>query len=55
MRSQIDSSLMVQPSACADPKSAGVTLVMPSRYTSSAVTRVWKAMDARIAALAAAS
>ena len=46
---------MVQPSALADSKSSAVTLVMPSRYTSSAVTRVWNAIEARIAALAAAS
>ena len=35
--------------------SAAVTSVMPSRWTSAAVTRVWKARLARIAALAAAS
>ena len=31
MRSQIASSLIVQPSALADSKSAELTLVMPSR------------------------
>ena len=35
--------------------SAAVTAPMPSRYTSAAVTRVWNARPARIAALAAAS
>ena len=35
--------------------SAAVTSVMPSRWTSAAVTREWKASDARMAALAAAS
>ena len=35
--------------------SAAVTPVMPSRYTSAAVTPVWKASPARMAALAAAS
>ncbi len=39
----------------AEATSAAVTSEMPSRYTSEAVTRVWKARLARIAALAAAS
>lgn len=54
-RSQMASSLMVQPICFADAKSAAVTSVMPSRYTSSRRTRVWKAIPARMAALAAAS
>ena len=46
---------MTLPIARADATSAAVTSVMPSRWTSAAVTRVWKARPARIAALAAAS
>jgi hypothetical protein len=48
-------SLIVQPSPSAAAMSAAVTRRMPSRCTSAAVTRVWKAMVARIAALEAAS
>ena len=55
LRSQIASNLMVQPSAFALAMSLAVTALMPSRYTSPAVTRVWKASPVRIAALAAAS
>ena len=55
LRSQIASSLTVQPMRSADAMSAAVTSVRPSRYTSSMVTRVWKAIPARIAAFAAAS
>ena len=49
------SSLTTWPSTRALAMSAGVTPVIPSRYTSAAVTRVWKARLARIAPLAAAS
>ena len=49
------SSFTTRPSARADRMSAAVTSVMPSRYTSAAVTGVWKARLARMAALAAAS
>ena len=49
------SSLTTQSSARALDMSAVVTPVMPSRCTSAAVTAVWKASPARIAALAAAS
>ena len=49
------SSLITQPIAFALATSPAVTSVMPSRCTSAATTRVWKAMLARIAALAAAS
>src|SRR6478752_1085617 len=55
MRSQIESNLIVQSSAFADARSAEVIVEIPSRYTSAAVTRVWNAIDARIAAFAAAS
>ena len=54
-RSQMASSLTTRPSARALTMSAAVTSVMPSRCTSAAVTGVWKARPARIAALAAAS
>ena len=53
--SAIASSLTTQPIARALATSALVTSVMPSRCTSAAVTRVWKARAARMAALAAAS
>ena len=53
--SQIASSLTTLPMSLADATSAAVTSAMPSRCTSEAVTRVWKASLARIAALAAAS
>ena len=46
---------MVQPIALALATSAAVTSVMPSRCTSAAVTRVWNASEARMAAFAAAS
>ncbi|SHV00311.1 Uncharacterised protein [Mycobacteroides abscessus subsp. abscessus] len=46
---------MVHCSARAESKSSALSFVMPSRYTSSALTLVWKAIEARIAALAAAS
>ena len=49
------SSLTTQPISRAEAMSEEVTSVIPSRYTSAAVTRVWKARLARIAALAAAS
>ena len=49
------SSLTTQPIALALATSAAVTSLMPSRWTSAAVTRVWKARPARIAAFAAAS
>ena len=55
MRSQIDSSLMVQSRVAADSWSSVVMVEMPSRYTSPAVTRLWNAIEARIAAFAAAS
>ncbi len=51
----MQSSLIVQPIALALATSAAVTSVMPSRCTSAAVTRVWNASEARMAALAAAS
>ena len=54
-RSQIASSLTVQPISAALATSAAVTAEMPSRWTSAAVTGVWKASEARIAAFAAAS
>ena len=54
-RDAMQSSLIVQPIALALATSAALTSVMPSRCTSAAVTRVWKASEARIAALAAAS
>ena len=53
--SQIASSLTTQPSAWALAMSAAVTVAIPSRCTSAAVTLVWKARPARIAAFAAAS
>ena len=53
--SQIASSLTTQLMSAAERTSAAVTSLMPSRCTSSIVTRVWKASSARIAALAAAS
>ena len=49
------SSLTTQPMARAADTSAAETSVMPSRCTSAAATRVWKASEARIAAFAAAS
>ena len=49
------SSLTTQPISAAEATSLAVTSAMPSRCTSAAVTRVWKARLARIAALAAAS
>ena len=52
---QIASSLTTQPISAADATSLAVTSAIPSRWTSAAVTRVWKARLARIAALAAAS
>ena len=54
-RSQIASSLTVQPISAARATSVADTAEMPSRCTSAAVTGVWKASEARIAALAAAS
>ncbi len=54
-RSQMASSFTTRPRARALRISAAVTSVMPSRCTSAAVTGVWKARLARIAALAAAS
>ena len=54
-RSQIASSLTVQPISAARATSVAVTAEMPSRWTSAAVTGVWKASEARIAAFAAAS
>ena len=53
--SQMASSFTTEFIARAEAMSAAVTSVMPSRCTSEAVTRVWKASPARIAALAAAS
>ncbi len=41
IRSQIDSSLIVQSSDLAASRSSEVIFEMPSRYTSPAVTRVW--------------
>ena len=49
------SSLITQPRPFAAAMSAALTCRMPSQYTSAAVTRVWKASEARIAALDAAS
>ena len=49
------SSLTTRPRARALPMSAALTSVMPSRCTSAAVTGVWKARPATMAALAAAS
>ena len=49
------SSFTTQPMSAADATSAAVTSEMPSRCTSAAVTRVWKASEAKMAALAAAS
>ena len=54
-RSQMASSFTTRPSARADRMSVAVTSVMPSRCTSAAVTGVWKARLARMAAFAAAS
>ena len=54
-RAQMASSLITYPIAAAPATSAAVISVMPSRCTSAAVTRVWKARPARIAAFAAAS
>ncbi len=51
----MQSSLIVQPISLALAMSPAVTPVMPSRNTSAAVTRVWNASEARIAAFAAAS
>jgi hypothetical protein len=48
-------SLTTQFDSLAAATSLAVTAVMPSRCTSAALTRVWKASDARIAAFAAAS
>ena len=45
----------MQPISAARATSVAVTAEMPSRWTSAAVTGVWKASDARIAAFAAAS
>ena len=53
--SQIASSLTTLSISRADWMSAAVTSEMPSRCTSAAVTREWKASEARIAAFAAAS
>jgi hypothetical protein len=55
VRSQIARSLITQPIAEAAAMSVAVTARMPSQCTSAAVTRVWKASEARIAALDAAS
>ena len=52
IRSQMDSSLIVQLSARADVRSAAVILEIPSRYTSAAVTRVWNAIDGLTALVA---
>ena len=46
---------MTWPIALALATSVAVISVMPSRCTSAAVTRLWNAIPARIAALAAAS
>ena len=55
LSSQIASSLTTLSMSLADWMSAAVTSEMPSRCTSAAVTREWKASEARIAAFAAAS
>ena len=55
MRSQIASSFTTHPAAFAAATSVALTPVIPSRCTSAALTRVWKASEARIAAFAAAS
>jgi hypothetical protein len=55
VRSQITSSLITQPMPAAAAMSVAETCRMPSQCTSEAVTRVWKASEARIAALDAAS
>jgi hypothetical protein len=55
VRSQMASSLTTQPIPAAARMSAAVTPRMPSQCTSAEVTRVWKASEARIAALDAAS
>ena len=54
-RSQMASSFTVQPISAARATSVADTAEMPSRCTSAAVTGVWKASEARIAAFAAAS
>ena len=55
VRSQMARSLTTQSMSLADWTSVALTSVMPSRWTSLPRTRVWKANEARMAALAAAS